>query len=200
MAINNVVTTLKQKINGSFTTPTYFSTQQRYVKGLLNSHNNNLEEQSILGVDCITISWTDLNNIKYITKKFYDENNFSESGYYILFEEDYSNATNIGGYYIENNTFHFPESENIKYIEGTDYIELIDASNTYSIEDYKLIINPFTTEIMVGKSILCYRTNLQSNSDIILPNDDLIVSVKIKSIIYQDEKIISREIITNNLI
>ena len=201
MAINNVVMALRQKLNGSFTTPTYFSTQQKYVKGLLNSHNNNLEEQSILGVDCVSVFWTDpVTKIKYTTKKFYDENNFSGTGYYILFDEDYTDSTDIKGYYVTNDILHLPENENIRYIEGTDYVELVNASNIYSIEDYALLIKPNGVDVEMGKSVLCYRTNLSSDSDIYLPNDDLIVSVKLRIDSYLEDKTISKEIITNNLI
>jgi hypothetical protein len=61
----------RKDAEGNFEEPVKISVDQKFVGSLLNSHNNNLEEQAILGVDCLDIEWQD-DNVGYITKRFVD--------------------------------------------------------------------------------------------------------------------------------
>ena len=85
----NVINCIKTKTENGYEQDTYFGTEQRFIKALLNSNNKNLEEQMILGTDCITIEWTGTDPdtglaTYYITKKFYSGNP-PINGYFILF-------------------------------------------------------------------------------------------------------------------
>lgn len=63
-----VVKELKQKrgSNNDYSAPVKFSTEQRFIPAMLNSNNNNLEEQNILGTDCVTIDWEEDNEKKQL--------------------------------------------------------------------------------------------------------------------------------------
>ena len=100
MANRNVVTSVKAKTASGYDTEVLFSVQQRYVDALLNSHNNNLEEQLLLGLDCITKEWDDeANNVHITVKRYWDGSN-APTGYYMLFSKNYGEgkAENIAMY------------------------------------------------------------------------------------------------------
>jgi len=87
----SVITEIRGKDFGEFEVPINLGFEQKNISSLLNSHNNNFEEQSILGVDSYSIMWTE-NDTNYTTKKFYngDLATVSDVGYYILFIENFS--------------------------------------------------------------------------------------------------------------
>ena len=100
MASRNVVTSVQTKTASGYDTEVLFGVQQRYVGALLNSHNNNLEEQLILGTDCVTKEWDDEeNNIHMIVKRYWDGSN-APGGYYMLISKNYGDgkAENIAEY------------------------------------------------------------------------------------------------------
>ena len=64
-----VVRYLRKKTNGGYTeAPTYLGSEQKFVGALRNSNDNNLEEQFLLGTDCLTTEWEDNGN-SYIRKE-----------------------------------------------------------------------------------------------------------------------------------
>ena len=104
----SVIKEIRQKTPTGFSGPIMLGPEQKYVSALLNSHNNNLEEQFILGLDCLTVSWED-DGVKYTTKKFFDGNTatVSENGYYILFIKDNTNAVTPADFYFDENESEF---------------------------------------------------------------------------------------------
>lgn len=67
-----VVRYLRKKTNGDYTeAPTYLGSEQKFVGALRNSSDNNLEEQFLLGTDCLTTSWMDDGNNIHIRKEYY---------------------------------------------------------------------------------------------------------------------------------
>ena len=54
MASANVLKYFKRKKSGNYEEPVYIGAEQRFVSALRGTNNHNLEEQSILGHDCIT--------------------------------------------------------------------------------------------------------------------------------------------------
>ena len=66
-----VVRYLRKKTNGGYTeAPTYLGSEQKFVGALRNSNDNNLEEQFLLGTDCLTTEWEDNGN-SYIRKEYF---------------------------------------------------------------------------------------------------------------------------------
>ena len=82
MASAKILKFLKRKIDsGTYGEDLYFGAEQKFVSALRGTSNNNLEEQSILGMDCIvTASWDNTNYIE--VREFRNEN--VTTGYYIL--------------------------------------------------------------------------------------------------------------------
>ena len=169
-----------------------------------NSHNNNLEEQSILGVDCLETSWS-VNNIDYVTKKFYngDLASVSNNGYYILFITDYTNSEATADYYFENDGIYFPvyETSGASFDENSDgsFALLCDKREIYSFDEdgQSLKVNP-SFKVM-RKEVLCLRTDLSNTSDE-QSNSDVLISEKvIARRVSDDGKTFTRTIITNHL-
>lgn len=93
MASANILKYLKRKKSGAYEAPVYIGAEQRFVGALRGSNNNNLEEQSILGLDCITTSyWQDT---VYIEKKEFHDGTRS-NGFYILESRVYNASANAG--------------------------------------------------------------------------------------------------------
>jgi hypothetical protein len=66
-----VIKQIKTKSNDSFSSPIYLGAEQRFVGALRGSNVDNLEEQYIIGVDCVTKEeWDDTNHKHTITKEF----------------------------------------------------------------------------------------------------------------------------------
>lgn len=69
---SDVVKYFKRKTGGDYSeSPTYLGAEQRFVGALRNSADNNLEEQYLLGTDCLTTAWVDENGYTKILKEFY---------------------------------------------------------------------------------------------------------------------------------
>ena len=65
-----VVRYLRKKTNGGYTeAPTYLGSEQKFVGALRNSNDNNLEEQFLLGTDCLTTEWEDNGNSYILVMK-----------------------------------------------------------------------------------------------------------------------------------
>lgn len=90
MASISVLKYLKRKKSGRYETPVYIGAEQRFVGALRGTNNNNLEEQSILGFDCITTSYWE--GTTFCEKKeFHDGTKTNE--FYILESRIYNVAS-----------------------------------------------------------------------------------------------------------
>jgi len=195
-----IVTEIRRKTSGVFETPVKIGAEQRFVKALLNSHNNNLEEQSILGLDCLTATWVD-DDITYTTKKFFngDLSSISSDGYYILFIEDYSNSHDKDEYYFKNQGLFIPDYDTSKASFGPSKSLLLDDDNIYSFDGVtgQLKINP--TFHLIERQILCLRKDTTNTSDIQINTDILISEKDIARRINDDGKILVKQNIINFL-
>lgn len=107
MASFDIVKELTRKgTNGDFETPVPIGTEQKFVSPLLNSQNNNLEEQSLLGVDCVTTIWEetvdDVTIVKTV-KKFYNAADGAAvpNKFYILFITELKTLPTLTSTYTE---------------------------------------------------------------------------------------------------
>lgn len=200
----SIVTEIRRKTSGDFETPVKLGANQRFVSALLNSHNNNLEEQSILGVDCLETSWS-VNDVDYVTKKFYngDLTSVSNNGYYILFITDYTNSEITADYYFEGDGIYFPvyDTSGASFDENSDgsFALLCDEPEIYSFDEdeQSLKINPSFR--VMRKEVLCLRTDLSNTSDEQSSSDVLISEKVIARKISDDGKTFTKTAITNHL-
>ena len=118
-----VIKQIKTKNNGSFSSPVFLGAEQRYVGALRGNTNvDNLEEQYIIGVDCITTEeWGD--TFHKITKEF--RNSEQSTDYYKLVIE-YNNEVNSE---IENGILTISEVENLLRTETLLYIDKNEKEN-----------------------------------------------------------------------
>lgn len=74
--MSELIRYFKQKVDDStYSSPVYLGAYPQYVSALRQSHNANLEEQLILGTDCITTETWGLENeamVHSIVKEFHD--------------------------------------------------------------------------------------------------------------------------------
>lgn len=85
--MNKIIKQIRQKDGSTFSSPINLGAEQRYVGALRQSHNDNLEEQSILGVDCVTTeTWSGTTH--KIVKEFHDGT--QSTNFYILTTEIYN--------------------------------------------------------------------------------------------------------------
>lgn len=200
----SIVTEIRRKTSGGFETPVKLGANQRFVGALLNSHNNNLEEQSILGVDCLETSWS-VNDVDYVTKKFYngDLTSVSNNGYYILFITDYTNSEATADYYFEDGGIYFPvyETSGMRFNANQDgsLALLGDKQEIYLFDEdgQSLKVNPSFR--VMRKEVLCLRTDLSNTSDEQSSSDVLISEKVITRKISDDGKIFTKTAITNHL-
>ena len=70
--MTNVIKKIKTKNNDSFSSTMYLGAEQRFIGALRGSNNiDNLEEQYIIGVDCITWEkWSGTDHKHTIIKEF----------------------------------------------------------------------------------------------------------------------------------
>ena len=196
MSTQSVIKELRQKTPSGFSSPVKIGADQRYISALLNSNVNNLEEQSILGVDCLTISWEE-NDVKYTTKKFYDGTHITDSHYYILFIEEYDTSGTGSNFYFYRDTLRLPRYE----LGGNTFEEILDDPGNYYLKcnDENLESGLYTFDEEGGfgiipdisgilrKEVLCLRTDTSSTSD-----EQILSDIKIA------EKIVTVEIDAQN--
>ena len=183
---------------------------------MLNSHTNNLEEQSILGLDCISIVWEEDNN-RYTTKKFYsgDLPSISNLGYYILFITEYGSGEIpefvFQGDSLNLGTYGSSKGKIETLSDGTSVL-IADSSDFYVFNsaDHALDINPpeeayFTSptgdssnEQMINKQVLCFRPNKLDLSDT-QSVTDIVIAMKTVTKSTSNGKIYTKESIVNYL-
>lgn len=102
-----VVRYLRKKTNGGYTeAPTYLGSEQKFVGALRNSNDNNLEEQYLLGTDCLTTEWTDSNGNLCIKKEYFVQDGVAtNTNSYVL------NTTIYGAGSIKNTDCYFSNDE-----------------------------------------------------------------------------------------
>ena len=201
----SVIKEIRQKTPTGFSGPIKIGPEQKYVSALLNSHNNNLEEQLILGLDCLTVQWED-GDVIYTTKKFFDGNTatVSSDGYYILFTADYSHSLVTADFFFNHDGLYLPEygksSAIFEEITGTDNYNLKcdDISIYFFDEDHNSFrISP--SYRIIKEETLCLRKNVSSISDEQI-NTDIVISRKITTqTTNAQNRAYTKEIITNYL-
>lgn len=117
-----VIKQIKQKNNSSFSSPIYLGAEQRFVGALRGSNVDNLEEQYIIGVDCITTEeWNDTTH--RIIKEF--RNSEQSTSYYKLIIE----ITNEQNSNIANGTLTVSDFDDVVRTETLFFIDKTGQEN-----------------------------------------------------------------------
>lgn len=151
--MTNVIKQLKQKTDSAFSSSIYLGAEQRFVGALRQSHNDNLEEQSILGVDCVTTeTWSGTTHT--IIKEFHDGT--QSTNYYKLV----TIATIFDDSYVENNVLVLDEST----VEETEFITVqTDSLYFINTKGEEIHISTKTTQKKkVGNAIVTKETILRN--------------------------------------
>lgn len=186
-----VVKELKQKrgSNNDYSAPVKFSTEQRFIPAMLNSNNNNLEEQNILGTDCVTIDWEE-DNEKKTVKKYYDGSG-SLYGYYILSKTTYMIPVSETGIYFDEDSFVTTSRAACEFSE--DSLKLNDK-DTFYFDDTDESLNIDLKYSVTNQDELYFRDDPLNESDEIQAGDKFI-SRKICFKRVKDNKTYLKEII-----
>ena len=130
-----VVRYLRKKTNGGYTeAPTYLGSEQKFVGALRNSNDNNLEEQFLLGTDCLTTEWKDNGN-SYIKKEYF----IQDTG---------DDATQKLSSYVVNTVIYGPDN-----VHNTDCYFTDDALVADNMQDIA-----FNSDVLVldDDQVYCY--------------------------------------------
>lgn len=190
----NVLKFLKRKKTGStYSDNIYFGAEQRFVSALRGTSNNNLEEQNILGMDCIiTSEWEDTTRIE--TKEFRNEE--LVTGYYILKSQIFNESSDSS--FRENELFFTSDLINFQgeylHIES-DEAKFNDNENSVVIPSNLGTNVSIIAEIGEDFKIIRIDTLYYKNK-----NSELIkVSEKTTYEKKDNGKTITKSIIVNNL-
>lgn len=132
-----VIKQIKTKSSSGYSSPTYLGAEQRFVGALRQCNLDNLEEQSLLGVDCVTTEyWQSADNAHIIIKEFHDGS--QSTNYYKLettiYEDKFINSN------ITTGVATVSDFENIAS-SNTDYVTVridtlyfvVNASNIIKV-------------------------------------------------------------------
>ena len=152
----STTSSIKQKINNSFISEeskalaSDIGVEQRFVKKLLGSQNNNYEEQFIQGIDNCKYSYFEDGN-KYTGIRFINENVGSASnGYYFLYIEEIPYEENK--YYFDDNIYNLNIENNQ---EELIKIETLYFRKNLSSKSYI----PLSTDKRISKKEVYYFYN-----------------------------------------
>ena len=90
MAFNeNVISKLSKKSSTGFDTPYPIGTDAKYISGVRGTHVNNIEEQFLIGFDCITTTEILEDGTEFVIQEFRDDTVTQE--YYIIETHNFAN-------------------------------------------------------------------------------------------------------------
>lgn len=196
MAEINVIKSFREKNeSGSYNNPSFFGTEVRFVGPLRGCNNNNLEEQMLIGVDCVTTQWVDDEGVERITKEYHDSSEEEPTGYYILDTYIYDQEAQQSEFYFENEALSVPDDTSLQDIREDENDELTFYGEDNEVYSYanmqrEMLIDP--DFVLVRKDILQYK---QANGDIIN------ISTKTTQLKYTTDgnRQVVKETITNHL-
>jgi hypothetical protein len=137
--MTNVIKKIKTKNNDSFSSTMYLGAEQRFVGALRgNTGVDNLEEQYIIGVDCITWEkWSGTDHKHTITKEF--RNGEQSTDYYKLVceynkEEEFEIFKTETLYYIDKY-----QKENLISVKTIIQTQTVDSNGDKEIKTIEII-------------------------------------------------------------
>lgn len=113
MSSSEVIKYIRRKTSTGFDEPiSYLGAEQRFVGALRNCHNNNLEEQLLMGCDCYTEMYTNSEGTKITKKSFYIQGTINPTNYYYVISYEYKEDQRPSiDYFFEGDALRMPYSE-----------------------------------------------------------------------------------------
>ena len=106
MAFNeNVISKLSKKSSIGFDTPYPIGTDAKYISGVRGTHVNNIEEQFLIGFDCITTTEILEDGTEFVVQEFRDDTVTQE--YYIIETHNFANFE-TAKHFLKKNALYLP--------------------------------------------------------------------------------------------
>ena len=106
MAFNeNVISKLSKKSSTGFDTPYPIGTDAKYISGVRGTHVNNIEEQFLIGFDCITTTEILEDGTEFVVQEFRDDTVTQE--YYIIETHNFANFEKAK-HFLKKNALYLP--------------------------------------------------------------------------------------------
>ena len=106
MAFNeNVISKLSKKSSTGFDTPYPIGTDAKYISGVRGTHVNNIEEQFLIGFDCITTTEILEDGTEFVIQEFRDDTVTQE--YYIIETHNFANFE-AAKHFLKKNSLYLP--------------------------------------------------------------------------------------------
>ena len=106
MAFNeNVISKLSKKSSTGFDTPYPIGTDAKYISGVRGTHVNNIEEQFLIGFDCITTTEILEDGTEFVIQEFRDDTVTQE--YYIIETHNFANF-DAAKHFLKKNALYLP--------------------------------------------------------------------------------------------
>ena len=106
MAFNeNVISKLSKKSSTGFDTPYPIGTDAKYISGVRGTHVNNIEEQFLIGFDCITTTEILEDGTEFVIQEFRDDTVTQE--YYIIEIHNFANFE-TAKHFLKKNALYLP--------------------------------------------------------------------------------------------
>ena len=106
MAFNeNVISKLSKKSSTGFDTPYPIGTDAKYISGVRGTHVNNIEEQFLIGFDCITTTEILEDGTEFVVQEFRDDTVTQE--YYIIETHNFANFE-VAKHFLKKNALYLP--------------------------------------------------------------------------------------------
>ena len=114
MAFNeNVISKLSKKSSTGFDTPYPIGTDAKYISGVRGTHVNNIEEQFLIGFDCITTTEILKDGTEFIVQElrnalpFQSWRNYEFQEYYIIETHNFANFEKAK-HFLKKNALYLP--------------------------------------------------------------------------------------------
>lgn len=167
MAFNeNVISKLSKKSSTGFDTPYPIGTDAKYISGVRGTHVNNIEEQFLIGFDCITTTEILEDGTEFVVQEFRDDTVTQE--YYIIETHNFANFE-AAKHFLKKNALYLPNdladnkftSDDQPAGAGSISFVGIDTS-VYSFSDdgstLQIIAQQKTDAPVVSLSVLKYQS------------------------------------------
>lgn len=106
MAFNeNVISKLSKKNSTGFDVPYPIGTDAKYISGVRGTHVNNIEEQFLIGFDCITTTEILEDGTEFVVQEFRDDTVTQE--YYIIETHNFANFE-TAKHFLKKNALYLP--------------------------------------------------------------------------------------------
>ena len=188
---HDVISSFKRKNDSNGYDDYPLSPEQRFVKALRKSNNNNLEDQFLMGVDNIITAWEE-NDVQREVIEYRSTEDKLETDYYILDSYKYTRQEDM-------DTNVCVEGDDLVFDNRLCNVAVVDEALVDNQGNNFMVYDPSTGSLNLAVDYVMFREYLKYKQ----PNGTLIdVSTKTQSRRYLNDiynKTVTKSIITNLL-